>query len=186
MNHKTLTQTVQQFDAMVESAARALFETHGLPLGQLRARLRRHPGGPRRRLRASASPAPAIRGAILMTTRQDLVALAWPAELRHQPPSERDVCDWAGELVNQLARPGEERARAVRPRARAEHAHGRHRMAHPPDAGDRPTIARRYLFDAGRGTVVFYFDAAVADDFVLARTSDESLLSAVEGDVRLF
>jgi CheY-specific phosphatase CheX len=184
MNHKTLTQTVEQFDAMVESAARALFETHGLTLGALRADFGVTPED--HDVASSVGfTGPEIRGAILMTTRQDLVELAWPEELRHQAPSERDVCDWAGELVNQLV--GRVKNALVPFGLALEqstptvvtgwHIHRTPAMT---------AIARRYLFDAGRGTVVFYFDAAVADDFVLARSSDENLQSAVEGDVRLF
>ena len=96
-----LTRTLGQIDALVEAAARALFATHGLPLGERRVDFGDTPED--HDLASSVGfTGPEIRGALLMTTRQDLVELAWPFELRHQPPSERDVCDWAGELVNQL------------------------------------------------------------------------------------
>jgi hypothetical protein len=45
-------------------------------------------------------------------------------------------------------------------------------------------IARRYLFDAGRGSVVIYFDAAVPRDFALVQSPD--VVSAAEGDIQLF
>ena len=184
MNHPPLSQTVAQIDAMVESAARALFESHGLLLGERRADFGVTPedhdvAG------AVGFTGPEIRGAFLMTTRQDLVELAWPSELRHQPASERDVCDWAGELVNQLV-------------GRVKNALVPFGLAleqstptvvtgwHIHRAPAMTSIARRFLFDAGRGSIVLYFDAAVSEDFVLARSSDESLLSAAEGDVRLF
>ncbi len=184
MNRQTFAQTVGQIDALVEAATRALFRTHGLPLGDLRADFGDTPED--HDLASSVGfTGPEIRGALLMTTRQDLVELAWPAELRHQAPSERDVCDWAGELVNQLVGRiknalvpfGLALEQSTPTVVTGWHIHRTPAMT---------AIARRYLFDAGRGSIVLYFDAAVAEDFALARSPDENLLSAAEGDVQLF
>jgi chemotaxis protein CheX len=184
MSHKTIVAAQAQIDAIVESAARALFETHGLSLGELRADFGVTPED--HDLASSVGfTGPAVRGALLMTTRRDVVELAWPVELRHQSPSERDVCDWAGELVNQLV--GRVKNALVPFGLALEqstptvvtgwHIHRTPAMT---------AIARRYLFEAGRGSVVLYFDAAVAEDFVLERSGDANLLSAAEGDVQLF
>jgi chemotaxis protein CheX len=184
MNSQAFPETVTRIDALVEAAARALFGAHGLPLGE---RVVDVGGTPEDHDLASSVgfTGPEIRGALLMTTRRDLVELAWPSELRHQPPSERDVCDWAGELVNQLV--GRVKNALVPFGLALEqstptvvtgwHIHRTPAMT---------AIARRYVFEAGRGTIVLYFDAAVAEDFVLARSADENLLSAAEGDVQLF
>ncbi len=104
-----------RIDALVETAARALFASHGVPLGERSADFGDGPDGV-----SPASPGcghdpsdhdiaacigftgAEIRGAISLTTRRDLIARTWPAELRGEEPSERQLGDWAGELVNQL------------------------------------------------------------------------------------
>ena len=186
MNAQPLTQTVAQIDALVESAARALFETHGLPLGALRDELR-----PARRTtttsrRASASPAPEIRGALLMTTRKDLVELAWPRRAPAPAALRARRLRLGGRAREPAPRPREERARAVRPRARAEHADRRHRLAHPPGARDdqrrAPLPLRRRARIASSSTSTPPWPRTSS----LARLRDESLLSAAEGDVQLF
>jgi chemotaxis protein CheX len=184
MSQQPHTRTVGQIDALVESAARALFAAHGLPLGALRTDFGITPED--HDLASSVGfIGNEIRGALLMTTRKDLVELAWPSELRHQSPSERDICDWAGELVNQLVgrvKNGLVPFGLMLEQSTPTVVTGWHIHRTPA----MTAIARRYLFDAGRGAVVLYFDAAVPDDFALVRSPDESLLSAVEGDLQLF
>ncbi len=184
MNAQPHTRTIEQIDTLVEAAARALFATHGLRLGAMRASFGLTPED--HDVASSVGfTGPAIRGALLMTTRKDVVELAWPSELRHQTPSERDVCDWAGELVNQLVGRvknglvpfGLALEQSTPTVVTGWHIHRTPAMT---------AIARRYLFDAGRGSIVLYFDAAVPEDFALVQSADESLLSAVEGDVQLF
>ncbi len=184
MSSQPHTQTSGQIDALVESAARALFATHGLTLGTLRMDFGLTPED--HDVASSVGfTGPEIRGALLMTTRKDIVELAWPSELRHQSPTERDVCDWAGELVNQLVgrvKNGLVPFGLVLEQSTPTVVTGWHIHRTPA----MTAIARRYLFDAGRGSMVLYFDGAVPEDFALVRSADESLLSAVEGDVQLF
>ena len=92
---------VEKLDALAKASVSSLFEWMGLTLQDW--------SGP-----ADGTPedhdlacslgfiAPKMHGAVLMTTRRQLVASAWPKDLRDRTPSESDVCDWAGELVNQL------------------------------------------------------------------------------------
>lgn len=45
---------------------------------------------------------PRLRGMLVLTTDRNMVSRSRPAELRSSTPSEQDLNDWAGELVNQL------------------------------------------------------------------------------------
>jgi chemotaxis protein CheX len=171
-----------QLDALVEAAARALFESHGLTLGELQGEGIAPPDN--HDIAASIGfTAPQVQGAILMTTRKDLVAKAWPKELRHREPSEREVCDWAGELVNQLL--GRVKNALVPFGLTLEQSTptvvvGKHVHRAPPSTN----IARRSYFDTSVGSLLVYFDAAMAEG--LSLTEDASVRPAPEGDVHLF
>ena len=106
-----------------------------------------------------------------MTTRKVLVARAWPRELRHREPSEREVCDWAGELVNQLLGRVKNALLPFGLVARAEHAYRRDRQARP----SRPAFHEPrapLLLRHSVGTLLIYFDAAIAEG--LSLTGDAS------------
>lgn len=175
---------IERIDSLVEAATRALFRTHGLHLGRLRGGFEETPAD--HDVACSIGfTAPEIRGALLMTAREDFLTRAWPEELRSRVPSRREVCEWGGELVNQLL--------------------GRVKNALLPFGialqQSTPTVvtgsylnrvpattrvARRYLFEESGGSVAVYLDASVAEDFVLPESRDETMQSAVEGDVQLF
>jgi chemotaxis protein CheX len=177
-------ETIAQIDGLIETAARALFGSHGFPLAEVRTNFALTPDD--HDVASSVGfTGPQMRGALLMTTRRELIALAWPSELRHQLASERDVCDWAGELVNQLL--GRVKNALVPYGLALEQSTptvvtGWHIHRTPATTA----IARRYLFEAELGSIVFYFDALVPEDFALVRSGNEALLSAAEGDVQLF
>ena len=131
--------------------------------------------------RASVSTSPKVQGAVLMTTRKSLVARAWPCELRHREPSEREVCDSAGELVNQLGRV----KNALLPFGlRLEQSIADRRDREDQWAPASTNVARHYHFDTSVGSLLVYFDAAMARGFAL--TGDPSERPAPEGDVHLF
>jgi hypothetical protein len=176
--------SVAIIDELVEGAARALFGSLGLRLGALRQNFDVTPED--HDVASSVGfIGDVVRGAVLMTTRKDIVALAWPPELRDKEPSEGEVFDWTGELVNQLL--GRVKNGLVPFGLSLEQSTptvltGWHIHRTPAAT----SIARRYLFDADRGAVAIYFDAAVPRGFVLKRSSDANLLSAAEGEVQLF
>lgn len=178
----TTPENIQRFDEIVEAAARALFESHGLSLGKLLEESHRAPDD--HDIAASIGfTSPQVQGAILMTTRKELVARAWPHELRPREPSEAEVCDWAGELVNQLL--GRVK-NALSPfglileQSTPTVVTGKHVHRAPPSTN----VARRYFFDTSVGSLLVYFDAAIAKGLTL---SDEPLVRrAPEGDVHLF
>ena len=178
------TDTLDRIDTIVESSARALFVTHGLALGDRSGAF-------------SATPddhdvagsigfmAPEIRGAVLVTARKDVLARAWPTELRDRVPSDRDVFDWTGELVNQLL--GRVKNALVPFGLTLEQSTptvvtGWHLHRAPASTN----VARRYLFEADGGSIAIYFDAVVAEGFALADSPRQSLQPVVEGDIQLF
>lgn len=174
--------SLSRLDALIESAARALFESHGLTLGETMSEATPEPGD--HDVAASIGfTSPQVQGAVLMTTRKSLVARAWPRELRHREPSEREVCDWAGELVNQLL--GRVKNALLPFGLRLEQSTptvvtGKHVHRAPPSTN----LARHHHFDTSVGSLLVYFDAAMARDFAL--TGDPSERPAPEGDVHLF
>jgi hypothetical protein len=175
---------IARIDEVVQSATRALFETHGVTLSE---RASVFAGTPRDHDVAASIgfTAAHIRGAMLMTSRKEIVAHAWPAELRHKVPEDRDVYDWAGELVNQLL-------------GRVKNALGPFGLAleqgtptvitgwHLHRAPASTSVARRYLFEASGGSIAIYFDAAVGQGFVLSESRDENMQPVAEGGVELF
>ncbi len=177
-------ETLARIDDVVQSAARALFGTHGMTLSERAAIFA---GTPRDHDVAASIgfSAAKIRGAVLLTARKDLVARAWPAELRHKVPEDRDVYDWAGELVNQLL-------------GRVKNALAPFGLSleqgtptvitgwHLHRAPASTTVARRYLFEASGGSIAIYFDAEIAEGFALAMSPDESMQPVAEGGVQLF
>jgi CheY-specific phosphatase CheX len=173
---------VERIDAIVQAAARSLFESYGLRLGDAP-----EAHGPPRDHDLSAAigfTAPEVHGAIVMTTRKDIVARAWPEELRHCAPREHDVCDWAGELLNQLLGRAKNALAAfglVLDQATPTVVTGW--QLHRVPASTH--VARRYAFTAAGGLVFIYFDAVLADGFALGE-SDDKLRSAAEGELRLF
>lgn len=118
---------------------------------------------------------------MLLTAQKALVARAWPGDLRHREPSDRDVCDWAGELVNQLLglvklallgrRVGLDQGTPVV--VEGWHLH-RVRAT--------TALARRYLFRTDGASLLVYVDADAADGFALA----EPKVSAGEGEDLFF
>jgi chemotaxis protein CheX len=177
-------QLLDRIDSVVESSARALFGANGLVLGEL---VKEAGDVPRDHDIACSIgfTSGEISGAVLMTTRKDIIAQSWPTELRHREPTERDICDWAGELVNQLlgrvknvlARSGITLRQCTPTVVLGWHVHR---------APACTTIARAYAFGVGGGLLLVYFDAAVAESFVLPNAEDESLASVAEGGVQLF
>jgi chemotaxis protein CheX len=175
---------LERIDRLVECAARALFSTQGLHIGAMRGSFEEKPAD--HDVACSIGfTAPEIRGALLMTARKDLFARAWPAELRSRVPSDREVCDWAGELVNQLL--GRVK-NALLPLGLALQQSTptvvTGRCLHRVPASTK--VARRFLFEEGGGSVAIYLDAVVAEGFVLSESPDETMRSAVEGDIQLF
>ena len=175
-------ENIERLDALVEAAARGLFDSHGLALGVPEGEATPSPDD--HDIAASIGfTAPKVQGAILMTTRKVLVAQAWPRELRHREPTEREVCDWAGELVNQLL--GRVK-NALLPfgltleQSTPTVVTGKHVHRAPPSTN----IARRYFFVTSVGSLLIYFDAAMAKGLSLAE--DASVRPAPEGDVHLF
>jgi len=181
MNNERL---LVRIDAVVESSARALFGANGLVLGEL---VREAGDVPRDHDIACSIgfTSGEISGAVLMTTRKDIIARSWPTELRHRAPTENDICDWAGELVNQLlgrvknvlARSGITLQQCTPTVVLGWHVHR---------APACTTVARAYAFGVGGGLLLVYFDAAVAESFVFPESEDENLASVAEGGVQLF
>ncbi len=177
-------ENLTRIDVLVESAARGLFDTHGLRLGDLRDAFDEAPKD--HDVACSIGfTSHELHGAVLMTARKDVVARAWPEELRERAPSEREVCDWAGELVNQLL--GRVKNALVPFGLVLEQSTptvvtGLHVHRAPASTA----VARRYVFGLTSGSVAIYLDAVVADGFELPESRDEGLLSAVEGDIQLF
>jgi CheY-specific phosphatase CheX len=175
--------TVERLDAMVEPAARALFEHHGLSLPRASGEVDETPMD-HDVAAAVGFTSPNVHGAVVMTTRKDIVARAWPRELRHREPSERDVCDWTGELVNQLlgrVKNGLASFGVTLDQGTPTVVTGRHLHRVPASTN----IARRYSFAVPGGSLLVYFDATLAEGFELA-PSDGAMQAAAEGDLRLF
>jgi CheY-specific phosphatase CheX len=171
-------------DRLLVTSARALFGAHGLTLEEPEGSESETPED--HDLAASIGfTAPNAHGAILMTTRKDIVATAWPRELRHRDPSDRETCDWAGELVNQLL--GRVK-NALLPfgltleQSTPTVVTGRHVHRAPASTN----VARHYFFVLTLGSILVYFDAVIADGLVLSESGDESARSAPEGGVELF
>jgi hypothetical protein len=171
-------------DALVGSAARGLFGSHGLPIEPPRAPFEETPMD--HDVACSIGfTAPEMHGAVVMTGRKDILARTWPAELRDREPSEAEICDWSGELVNQLL--GRVKNALVPFGIALEQSTptvvtGWHLHRAPAST----TVARRYSFEVGASSIAIYFDAIVSEDFNLAESQDERPQSAVEGDVHLF
>jgi hypothetical protein len=175
---------LERIDAIVESAARALFGTHELELGARSTEFGVTPGD--HDIAATIGfTSQAIRGAVLLTARRYVLAHAWPVELRDRVPSDRDVCDWTGELVNQLL--GRVKNALVAFGLAIEQSTPTvvtgWRLHRAPASTN---VARRYLFEAGGGSVAIYFDAVVASDFSLSEPRGDGAKAVVEGDVQLF
>ncbi len=173
-----------RIDAIVESAARALFGAHGMPLGERSTDFGVTPGD--HDVAGSIGfTSQTIRGAVLLTARRDVLAHAWPVELRDRVPSDRDVCDWTGELVNQLL--GRVKNALVPFGLTIEQSTPTvvtgWRLHRAPASTN---VARRYLFEAGGGSIAIYFDAALAPTFALVEPSGDAARAVVEGDVHLF
>ena len=175
---------LERIDSVVETSARALFAANGMALGKLVG----DTGDPPRDHDIACSigfTSGQISGAVLMTTRKDIIARSWPSELRHREPTENDICDWAGELVNQLlgrvknalARSGITLQQCTPTVVLGWHVHR---------APASTTIARAYAFGVEQGLLLVYFDAAIAYGFVLPESEDPSLASVAEGEVKLF
>jgi CheY-specific phosphatase CheX len=175
---------IERIDSLVVAATRALFGTHGLDLGAMRGAFEETPAD--HDVACSIGfTAPEMRGALLMTARKDVFTRAWPAELKNRVPTEREVCDWAGELVNQLL--GRVKNALVPLGLALQQSTptvvtGRYLHRAPATT----KVARRYSFEEGGGSVAVYLDASVAEGFALSESRDESLLSATEGDIQLF
>ncbi len=175
---------LERIDQVVESSARALFGANGLTLGEL---ITEAGDVPRDHDIACSIgfTSGEISGAVLMTTRKEIIARSWPAELRHREPTERDICDWAGELVNQLlgrvknalARSGVTLRQCTPTVVLGWHVHR---------APACTTVARAYAFGVGEGLLLVYFDAAVTESFALPESEDPALTSIAEGGVQLF
>jgi chemotaxis protein CheX len=175
---------LQRIDTIVESSARALFGTHDMPLGERATDFGVTPGD--HDVAGSIGfTSKDLRGAVLMTARRDVLARAWPAELRDRVPSDRDVCDWAGELVNQLL--GRVKNALVPYGLAIEQSTPTvvtgWRLHRAPASTN---VARRYLFEAGGGSVAVYFDAMAGEAFSLAEPNADSVHAVVEGDIQLF
>jgi CheY-specific phosphatase CheX len=177
-------QMVARIDGLVVSAARTLFEAHGLTVEESTAK----EGETRVEHDIAASigfTAPQAQGAVLMTTRKDVVTRAWPRELRHREPSERDACDWAGELVNQLL--GRVKNALIPFGLTLEQSTptvvtGRH--VHRAPASTNVACCHLFLV-VGGGSILVYFDAIISLSLVWSESADTSARSA-EGDVHLF
>lgn len=175
---------LERFDAVVESSARALFRAHDVPLGERSTDFGVTPGDHDVAGTIGFTSAD-LRGAVLMTARRDVLARTWPVELRGRVPSERDVCDWAGELVNQLL--GRIKNALVPCGLAIEQSTPTvvtgWRLHRAPASTN---VARRYLFEAGGGSIAIYFDAVAARDFSLSEPPGGSPKAVAEGDVQLF
>ncbi len=171
-------------DTLVVAAARGLFEANGLALGGP------EPDGDEvendHDIAASIGfTSPQAQGAILMTTRKVVVASAWPGELRNRVPTERQTCDWAGELVNQLL--GRIKNALIPFRLTLEQSTPTVVVGtHVHRAPAATNVARRYFFLVGKSSILVYFDASMAAGLVLSGLGDANLRSAAEGDLQLF
>jgi hypothetical protein len=170
-----------RIEALVESAVVALFAAHGLPLGERLTDVDDQAMG--HDLAASIGFAGhEIRGALLLMTRMSVIRRTWPAELGNHEPSERELCDWGGEMVNQLL-------------GRIKNAlvgFGSHLEQCTPTvvtglqvhrAPAATNFTRRYCFRVDAGMVVLFFDAATTDRFALG---DATSSAVPEGELRLF
>jgi hypothetical protein len=175
--------TLARIDAIVASAARGLFASHGLPLGDAADGV----ADPPRDHDVAAAigfTAPKVHGAVVVTTRKSVVARTYPEGVRDRAPTEPQICDWAGELVNQLL------GRVKNALVAFGHAVDQgtptvvtgHHLHRAPAA---TTVARRYSFAVEGGSVLVYLDAALADDFALSDAGNHPR-PAAEGDLHLF
>ncbi len=175
---------LQRLDTIVESSARALFGTHGVPLGKQSNDFDVTPGD-HDVAGTIGFTSPELRGALLMTARCDVLASSWPAELRDRVPTERDVYDWTGELVNQLL--GRVKNAMVPFGLAIEQStptvvSGR-RLHRAPASTN---VARSYLFEACGNSIAIYFDAVAAPGFTWSEPHGDSPKAIAEGDVQLF
>jgi chemotaxis protein CheX len=175
---------LRRFDTVVESSARALFGAHGVPLGAQTNDFGVTPGD-HDVAGTIGFTSREVRGAVLMTARRDVLARAWPADLRHREPSECDVYDWAGELVNQLL--GRVKNAMVPFGLAIEQSTPTvvtgWRLHRAPASTN---VARSYLFEVGGGSIAIYFDAVAAPGFTLPELHGDSPKAVAEGDLQLF
>ena len=82
---------LEHFDSIVEAAARALFGTHDMPLGEQERDFGVTPGD-HDVAGTIGFTSPELRGAVLLTARRDVLARAWPAELRRPASPPRTTC----------------------------------------------------------------------------------------------
>ncbi len=175
---------LQHFDSIVEAAARALFGTHEMPLGEQERDFGVTPAD-HDVAGTIGFTSPELRGAVLLTARREVLARAWPVELRTRVPSEDDVADWAGELINQLL--GRVKNALVPYGLTIEQSMPtvvtgwRLHRAHA-----STNLARRYLFEAGGGSIAVYFDAVATQGLTLPEPKSDSPRAVAEGDVQLF
>ena len=129
--------------------------------------------------------APKMQGAVLLTTRREVIESAWPQDLRHHEPTDDDVYDWAGELVNQLL--GRVKSGLVPHGVVLDHGTPTvvlgWRIHRAPASTN---VARRYSFRADAGSLVLYFDAVLEDGFVLSDPGADHVPPSEVGAVHLF
>ena len=128
---------------------------------------------------------PQMQGAMLLTSEKAILARTRPRELGDREPTEREVCDWAGELVNQLL--GRVKNRLATYGLRLEQSTptvivGSHVHRAPPSTN----VARRYFFVDSGGAILLYFDASVAGSLTLLDAASPLHPPAAEGELYLF
>jgi CheY-specific phosphatase CheX len=127
---------------------------------------------------------PRFRGMLVLTTDRHMVTRSRPTELQANTPSEKELDDWVGELVNQLI--GRIKNQLIRHHIDMELSipsvvRGRWLRRALPDA----SISRQMIFVHDIGSVYICFDAMVPEELELEEGADASE-GVTEGEVTLF
>ncbi len=125
-----------------------------------------------------------LRGVLVVTAGRDLVAASRPTQFQHLDCAERELCDWMGELANQLL--GRIKNRLLRYGIDFEMSipsvvHGQCLKRALPDA----SLSRQMSFSHATGSVSLCFDAR-AENLAALMAAPPTAESMAEGDVMLF
>jgi CheY-specific phosphatase CheX len=125
-----------------------------------------------------------LRGVLVLTAGRDLVAASRPTQFQHLLSVDAELCDWMGELANQLL--GRIKNRLLRYGIDFEMSipavvQGRHLKRALPDA----SLSRQMCFSHAMGSVCLCFDAR-ADNLAALMAAPPAVESMAEGEVMLF
>jgi len=125
-----------------------------------------------------------IRGMLVLTADRPLVSASLPPEVQSRVPTDASLCDWIGELANQLL--GRIKNRLLRYGVDFEMSipsvvQGRNLKRALPDG----SLSRKMAFTHASGTVSLCFEAR-AENLAKMLAETPALESLTEGEVMLF